>query len=55
MVKIKSDSKSVITDINNSKIYLDNFEYQANNNIFKSVGFIKIEDLNNNSYEFSQI
>jgi LPS-assembly protein len=52
---LKSNYKSVVTDGEGNKIYLDNFEYQANNNIFKSVGFIKINDLNNNSYEFSQI
>ena len=33
-------------------IYLENFEYLANENIFKSVGLIKINDQNNNNYEF---
>ena len=36
-------------------IYLENFEYQSKNSIFKSVGFIKIKDTINNTYEFSQI
>ena len=34
---------------------MDNFEYKINENIFKSLGVIKIEDKNKNIYEFSQI
>ena len=34
---------------------MDNFEYLKENNIFKSIGFIKIEDISDNHYEFSQI
>ena len=34
---------------------MDNFEYSTINNIFKSIGEIKIEDNKNNDYEFSQI
>ncbi len=52
---IKSNDKSVITDKDKNNIYLDSFEFQINKNIFKSIGYIKIEDINNNSYEFSQI
>ena len=52
---IKSNKKTIIIDQDNNKIDLDNFEYNTNNNIFKSVGFIKIEDGKGNNYEFSQI
>tara|TARA_B100001057_G_scaffold495549_2_gene594830 strand:+ start:2089 stop:4488 length:2400 start_codon:yes stop_codon:yes gene_type:complete len=52
---IRSDNKTTIIDESKNKIYLENFEYQKDENIFKSVGYIKIEDINNNSYEFSQI
>ena len=34
---------------------MNNFEYQINSNIFKSIGRIKITDNLKNSYEFSQI
>ena len=39
----------------NNKIYLENFNYQMKQNIFKSVGLIKVIDKSNNTYEFSQI
>ena len=52
---ISSNEKTIITDQDNNKIYLDNFSYLTKNNIFKSIGFIQIEDVNNNKYEFSQI
>ena len=52
---IKSGEKTTITDQDNNKIYLENFEYLKNENIFKSIGFIKIIDSTENSYEFSQI
>jgi len=52
---IKSNEETIITDQDNNKIFLENFDYLANNSIFKSVGVIKINDLNNNTYEFSQI
>tara|TARA_Y100000389_G_scaffold182216_1_gene198657 strand:+ start:2547 stop:4949 length:2403 start_codon:yes stop_codon:yes gene_type:complete len=53
--KISSDKKSIITDLDNNKIYLDNFEYNTQDNIFKSIGLVKINDSMGNSYEFSQI
>ena len=34
---------------------MENFNYSIDENIFKSIGLIKIEDKLNNSYEFSQI
>ena len=52
---IKSNKKTEIQDIDKNKIFLDNFEYLVNENIFKSLGYINIKDNLNNSYEFSQI
>ena len=52
---ITSNNKTTITDQDKNKIFLDNFEYQANNHIFKSVGYVQIKDNKDNSYEFSQI
>jgi LPS-assembly protein len=52
---IKSKNNTIITDQADNKIYLDNFEYETNLSIFKSVGYIKIEDKLNNTYEFSQV
>ena len=52
---IKSNKKAILTDVNGNKIFLDNFEYVAKENIFKSVGYIKIIDNLENTYEFSQI
>ena len=53
---ISSDKDTIIiTDQENNKIYLENFEYITRENIFKSLGLVKIEDLNGNTYEFSQI
>ena len=52
---IKSNKNSILKDINGNKIYFENFEYIANDNIFKSIGFVKILDKFDNTYEFSQI
>ncbi len=52
---IRSNKKTIITDEDKNKITLENFEYSKINNIFKSIGFVKILDAKNNSYEFSQI
>ena len=52
---ILSEKNAVITDKEKNKIYLENFEYLTQSNIFKSIGYIKIEDIKNNSYEFSQL
>ena len=52
---IISDKNALITDNDGNKIYLDNFEYQIEKNIFKSIGYIKIQDKKENIYEFSQI
>ena len=50
-----SKKASTIEDLDGNLINLDNFEYETNNNIFKSIGNIEIKDINNNSYNFSQI
>ena len=52
---ILSKKPSIIRDKQKNKIYLDNFEYLAKKNIFKSVGNIKIIDQFDNVYKFSQI
>ena len=52
---IRSDKKSILQDVSGNKIFLENFEYLANENIFKSVGYVKVIDHLQNKYEFSQI
>ena len=52
---ISSKKSSTIEDLDGNQIYLENFEYQIDKNIFKSIGLIKIKDQNDNQYEFSQI
>ena len=52
---ISSDNKTTIIDRDQNIILLDNFEYQTKNNIFKSLGFIKVEDKMGNTSEFSQV
>ena len=42
-------------DKDGNEISLENFEYLAEKNIFKSIGNIKIKDHLENLYEFSQI
>ncbi len=53
--KINSNKSSILTDLSGNKIYLENFEYLITKKIFKSVGFIKIIDQFENTYEFSQL
>jgi LPS-assembly protein len=52
---INSDKETVIIDQEKNKIYLENFNYHTDSNIFKSIGLIKIKDKIDNVYEFSQI
>ena len=52
---IKTDKSAVIYDQDDNKIFLEKFEYFIKDNIFKSIGFIKIEDKFRNIYEFSQV
>ena len=53
--KIGSNKKTIITDLENNRIYLENFEYNLIKFFFKSVGSINIIDKLDNSYKFSQI
>ena len=56
--KSKTISSNEVTSINDPEgnyIELQNFSYQVSNNIFKSVGSVKILDKLENNYEFSQI
>ena len=50
-----SNEKTIISDLDKNKIYLENFEFSNKENIFKSIGYIKIKDKKENVYEFSQI
>ena len=52
---ITSKKSSKLIDQDKNKIYLENFEYLIEKNIFKSIGNVKIIDNNNNNFEFSQI
>ena len=52
---ISSNEATSINDPEGNNIALQNFNYQVDNNIFKSVGSVKILDKLKNSYEFSQI
>ena len=52
---IQSNQEAFITDKDNNRIYLENFEYLISKKIFKSVGYIEINDELNNSYKFSQL
>ena len=52
---INSNDNATITDLDNNTIYLENFNYNIKDNLFKSVGKIKIVDKKKNNYEFSQV
>ena len=52
---INTNENAVIIDKDDNKIFLDNFSYSIKDYIFKSVGFVKIEDKEGNVYEFSQL
>ena len=52
---INSEERALIIDQDNNQISLEKFNYDINNDIFKSVGDVKIQDVNENTYEFSQI
>ena len=52
---ISSERDSILTDLDGNKIFLENFEYQVGNNIFKSIGLVKIIDNKKNNLEFAQI
>ncbi len=50
-----SKEDAIIKDTDENTIYLENFEFLNKENIFKSIGLIKVEDKLENVYEFSQI
>ncbi len=52
---ITSSEETIIRDKDNNNIYLNNFSYLKEENIFKSVGSIKVIDKLKNSYNFTQI
>ena len=52
---INSNKKTTIIDKDKNKIYLENFEYLINDNIFKSIGEARVEDIYENIYYFSQV
>ena len=52
---IRSNYKTIITDKDGNKIYVDMFSYSTVNNIFFSKGKIKILGINENIYNFSEI
>ena len=52
---ISSNKLTTISDPEGNYIELQNFNYQVKNNIFQSIGSVKISDKHKNDYEFSQI
>ena len=52
---VSSDQKTLVKDNMENLITLNNFKYEINESIFKSLGKIKVIDKMNNSYEFSQL
>ena len=52
---IKSDKNSFLSDPDGNEIFIENFQYVVEKSLFKSIGHVKIQDINNNEYEFSQV
>ena len=52
---ITSADSATIKDLENNEIYLENFEYSTKDNLFQSVGKIKVIDSKQNIYNFTQI
>ena len=52
---INSLKKTTIEDQDGNQIFLNSFNYNIKTNIFKSVGYVKVQDKMRNEYEFSQI
>ena len=52
---ITSNDSATIKDLENNQIYLKNFEYSTIDNLFRSVGKIKVIDSQQNIYNFTQI
>ena len=53
--KIFSKKNSILRDVDENIINLDNFEYISDKSIFNSTGKIEIKDKKNNTYFFTQI
>ena len=49
---IKSNNNSTLQDLDGNKIMIENFEYQVNEGLFRSIGNIEIQDVKNNKYNF---
>ena len=47
--------KTTVTDQDNNQIFVDNFDFETENSIFKSIGNIEIFDNKDNKYQFSQV
>ena len=47
--------QAVIKDQDENSIFVENFDYQTKNSIFKSIGNIEIIDNDENKYKFSQV
>ena len=52
---IYSSNKTQITDQDGNKIFLDMFNYSISTSVFFSKGNIKVIDVNNNNYNFSEV
>ena len=53
--KVSSKEVTTIIDTSKNKIYLQSFEYDRNKNLFFSSGKIKVKDVNENEFFFSEI
>ncbi len=53
--RIFSEKKTIVTDQDKNQIFVDNFDFETKNSIFKSIGNIQVIDNKKNKYEFSQI
>ena len=52
---LKSDESSIFTDIDGNIIETTMFQYDIENNLFSSIGKIKISDIKKNKYFFKEI
>ena len=52
---LNSSEKSIFTDLDKNIIETSMFQYDIKNNLFSSIGKIKIIDINKNKYFFKEI
>ena len=52
---LSSNARTIFTDIDGNIIETDMFNYHIKNNLFSSIGDIKIKDINKNKYFFKEI